>query len=202
LKGLGKMKVLLIKDVYKLGHAGDVKKVADGYGRNFLIPQGLAILATAGALKQAEGIRSKADEKRAILNKEMSSVAEVLSKLILPFSAKAGETGKLYGSITPQMITDAVKEKSGLELNRRQLDFQPIRELGRHRVSVRLTVDLVPQISVVVYREGEALESEPQEILEEPELQTELTETAAESQAEPQAELEVSSVSQEVDKAE
>ncbi len=196
------MKVLLIKDVYKLGHAGDVKKVADGYGRNFLIPQGLAILATAGALKQAEGIRSKADEKRAILNKEMSSVAEVLSKLILPFSAKAGETGKLYGSITPQMITDAVKEKSGLELNRRQLDFQPIRELGRHRVSVRLTVDLVPQISVVVYREGEALESEPQEILEEPELQTELTETAAESQAEPQAELEVSSVSQEVDTAE
>jgi len=202
LKGLGKMKVLLIKDVYKLGHAGDVKKVADGYGRNFLIPQGLAILATAGALKQAEGIRSKADEKRAILNKEMSSVAEVLSKLILPFSAKAGETGKLYGSITPQMITDAVKEKSGLELNRRQLDFQPIRELGRHRVSVRLTVDLVPQISVVVYREGEALESEPQEILEEPELQTELTETAAESQAEPQAELEVSSVSQEVGAAE
>ncbi|OGO59777.1 MAG: 50S ribosomal protein L9 [Chloroflexi bacterium RBG_19FT_COMBO_47_9] len=88
------MKVLLIKDVYKLGHAGDVKKVADGYGRNFLIPQGLAILATAGALKQSEGIRSKADEKRAILNKEMSSVAEVLSKLILPFTAKAGETGK------------------------------------------------------------------------------------------------------------
>lgn len=196
------MKVLLIKDVYKLGHAGDLKKVADGYGRNFLIPQGLAILATAGALKQAEGIRSKADEKRAILNKEMSSVAEVLSKLILPFSAKAGETGKLYGSITPQMIIDAVKEKSGLELNRRQLDFQPIRELGRHRVSVRLTVDLVPQISVVVYREGEALESETQEILEEPELQMELAETAAESPVEPQAELEVNSVSQEVGTAE
>lgn len=196
------MKVLLIKDVYKLGHAGDVKKVADGYGRNFLIPQGLAILATSGALKQAEGIRSKADEKRAILNKEMSSVAEVLLKLILPFSAKAGETGKLYGSITPQMIIDAIKEKSGLELNRRQLDFQPIRELGRHRVSVRLTVDLVPQISVVVYREGEALESETQEILEESELQMELAETAVESQGEPQAELEVSSVSQEVGTAE
>jgi large subunit ribosomal protein L9 len=192
------MKVLLIKDVYKLGHAGDVKKVADGYGRNFLIPQGLAILATAGALKQAEGIRSKADEKRAILNKEMSSVAEVLSKLILPFSAKAGETGKLYGSITPQMIIEAVKEKSGVELNRRQLDFQPIRELGKHRVGVRLTVDLVPQISVVVYREGEALEAESQEILEEPEIQT----APAGTMAEPQAELEVSSDSQEVDTAE
>jgi len=126
----------------------------------------------------------------------------VLSKLILPFSAKAGETGKLYGSITPQMIIDAVKEKSGLELNRRQLDFQPIRELGRHRVSVRLTVDLVPQISVVVYREGEAVESETQEILDEPELQMEHAETAVETQDESLAELEVSSVSQEVGTAE
>ena len=99
------MKVLLIKDVYKLGHAGDVKKVADGYGRNFLIPQRLAILATAGALKQSEGIRSKADEKRAILNKEMSSVAEVLSKLILPFTAKAGETARMPPRIISKLLT-------------------------------------------------------------------------------------------------
>ena len=62
------MKVMLIKDVYKLGRAGDIKKVADGYGRNFLIPQGLAVLATAGAVAQAEKIRTQADEKRAVLN--------------------------------------------------------------------------------------------------------------------------------------
>ncbi|OGO59778.1 MAG: hypothetical protein A2029_12125 [Chloroflexi bacterium RBG_19FT_COMBO_47_9] len=100
------------------------------------------------------------------------------------------------------MIIDAVKVKSGLELNRRQLDFQPIRELGRHRVGVRLTVDLVPQFSVVVYREGEALESETQESMEEPELQTAPEGTEVEPLAEPQAELEVSSVSQEVGTAE
>lgn len=188
------MKVLLIKDVYKLGHAGDVKKVADGYGRNFLLPQGLAILATAGALKQSEGIRVKANEKRAILNKEMSSVAEVLSKLVLSYSAKAGETGKLYGSITPQMIIDSVKERSGIELNRRQLDFQPIRELGKHRVGIRLTVDLVPQINVVVFREGETYEAESGELQEE-----DLAQPALEDNL---AEIETSSVSQEVDTAE
>lgn len=177
------MKVLLIRDVYKLGHAGDVKKVADGYGRNYLIPQGLAILATPGALKQAEGIRSKADEQRAVLNQEMSSVAELLSKLNLFFSVKAGETGKLYGSVTPQMIMDAAKEKSGVELHRRQLDFQPIRELGKHRVGVRLTVDLVPQINVIVYREGEALEAENLELLSEHESHVEETEAPDEIQA-------------------
>jgi large subunit ribosomal protein L9 len=192
------MKVLLIKDVYKLGHAGDVKRVADGYGRNYLIPQGLAILATPGALRQSEGIRSKADEKRAVLNKEMGSVAEILSKLSLSFSAKAGETGKLYGSITPQMIIEAVKEKSGIELNRRQLDFQPIRELGTHRVSIRLTVDLVPHIDVIVYREGETPGSEGEEILEET-----TSPTDAESKVEEtQAGTEILDVSPEVETAE
>jgi large subunit ribosomal protein L9 len=79
------MKVLLIKDVYKLGRAGDVKKVADGYGRNFLLPQGLAVLATPGAMMQAERIRSQADTKRAVLNNELGGVAEILSKLTLAF---------------------------------------------------------------------------------------------------------------------
>ncbi len=151
------MKVLLLKDVYKLGRAGDVKRVADGYGRNFLIPQGLATLATPGALKQAEHIRTEAAASRAILNKEMSGVAEQLSKVTLAFAAKAGETGKLYGSITPQMIVDAIKEKTGLEVNRRQLDSQPIRVLGEHKVHIRLTMDLVPVVNVIVHREGEAL---------------------------------------------
>jgi large subunit ribosomal protein L9 len=69
------MKVLLLKDVYKLGRAGDVKRVADGFGRNYLLPQGLAVLATSGALKQVEGIRQHATTNRAVLNKELSGVA-------------------------------------------------------------------------------------------------------------------------------
>lgn len=150
------MRVLLLKDVYKLGRAGDVKKVADGYGRNYLMPQGLAVLATPGALKQAEHIRSRAAAARAALNNELGGVAEQLKKVILTFPAKAGETGKLYGSITPQMVAEALQKKTGVELSRRQVDVQPIRTLGEHKVHVRLTVDLVPVVNVIVHREGEA----------------------------------------------
>ncbi len=153
------MKVLLIKDVYKLGLAGEVKKVADGYGRNYLIPQGLAILATPGALKQAERIRQTATARREILNQEMGHVAEKLVDLMLNFPARAGETGKLYGSITTRMIVDGLQEHAGVEVTTRQIDSQPIRQLGLHDVNIRLTVDLVPQIQVLVYREGESPET-------------------------------------------
>jgi len=149
------MKVLLLKDVYKLGRAGDVKRVADGYGRNFLLPQGLAVLATPGALKQVEHIRAAANEQRAILNKEMDVIAKKIDGLTLTFSAKASETGKLYGSVTTQMIADKLKAKTTVELTRRQLDVQPVRILGTTKVAVRLTVDLIPHITVIVYREGE-----------------------------------------------
>lgn len=152
------MKVLLLKDVYKLGRAGDVKKVADGYGRNYLLPQGLAVLATPGALRQVEGIRTQAATTRAALNQEMSGVAEKLAKLVLVFPAKAGETGKLYGSITSQMIVEAIQAKAGVKLDRRQLDTQPIRNLGEHKVHIRLTMDLIPEVTVIVHREGEAPE--------------------------------------------
>ncbi len=153
------MKVLLVQDVYKLGRAGDVKKVADGYGRNYLIPQGLAVLATPSALKQVEHIRAQADAKRAILNQEMSSVAKVIAGLTLSFPVKAGETGKLYGSVTTQMIAEAIKEKTGVTIDRRAIDTDPIRDLGVHTVTVRLTMDLTPTIKVITHREGESPEA-------------------------------------------
>jgi large subunit ribosomal protein L9 len=151
------MKVLLLKDVYKLGRAGDVKKVADGYGRNYLLPKNLAVLATAGALKQADHIRAQATVRRAVLNQEMGSVAEVLGKLELTFPSKAGETGKLYGSITHQMIADAIKAKSGITVERHQIDVEPIRTLGEKKAHVRLTVDLMPEVRILVHREGETI---------------------------------------------
>jgi large subunit ribosomal protein L9 len=153
------MKVLLVKDVYKLGLAGEVKKVADGYGRNYLIPQGLAILATPGALKQSERIRQVATARREILNQEMGHIAEKLVDLMLSFPARAGETGKLYGSITNRMIAESLQEKTETEITTRQIDSQPIRQLGLHEVNIRLTVDLIPQIKVLVYREGESPET-------------------------------------------
>lgn len=149
------MKVLLIKDVYKLGRAGEVKKVADGYGRNFLIPQKFAIPASEGALRMAKSIGQKATERRAVLNNELSSVADVLAQVKLMFSVKAGETGKLYGSVSQQMIVDEIKSKHNIDLDRRQIAMEPIRTLGEFQVPVQLTLDLVPNITVVITREGE-----------------------------------------------
>ena len=154
-KGLEKMKVLLIKDVYKLGRAGDIRRVADGYGRNFLLPQGFAILATPGALKQAEVIRRKAEARRIVLNNEMSGIADMVNGMVLNFTSKAGETGKLYGSITTQMIADAINAKLETRIDRRQIECQPIRTLGEHKAHIRLTIDLIPEVKVVVQREGE-----------------------------------------------
>lgn len=153
------MRVLLLKDVYKLGRAGDVKKVADGYGRNFLLPQGLAVLATPGALKQAERISRTANEQRTRLNQELGSVAERLNGLKLTFPVKAGETGKLYGSITQAMLVESIEQATGAKVDKRQIDCQPIKTLGVHKAGVRLTIDLVPEISVIVHREGESPET-------------------------------------------
>jgi len=154
------MKVLLIKDVYKLGRAGDVKRVADGYGRNFLLPKGLAVLATAGAMKSVEAIRSEAAVQRAALNNEMSGVAELLTGKVFTFGSKAGETGKLYGSITTQMVADAIQAKHGVQVDRHQIEVSPIRNLGEHKAHIRLTVDLVPEITIIVHREGEVVSVE------------------------------------------
>jgi len=153
------MKVLLLQDVYNLGRAGDIKKVANGYGRNYLIPQGLAVLATPGSLKQVERIREKADKRRAILNEELAGVAEELRGVQLLFPARAGETGKLYGSITTQMIASELTERLSVEITKRMVDSQPLRLLGMHTVNVHLTIDLIPEISVVIYREGEPPEN-------------------------------------------
>ena len=174
------MKVLLLKDVYKLGHAGDIKKVADGYGRNYLIPQGLATLATPEAVKKAETLRQNAAIARAKLNAELAGVAERLNTLTLTFAVKAGETGKLYGSITPAMLANAIKEATGLEIDRRNVGHQPLRELGEHKVEVRLTADLVAIVRVILYREGEAFKMAGA-------TQTVTTETSPESEKQPGA---------------
>jgi large subunit ribosomal protein L9 len=158
-KGLEKMKVLLIKDVYKLGRAGEVKKVADGYGRNFLLPQRLAVLATPGAMKQVEKIKAQAEVRRTEQNSELKGLADQIAGVQLTFTAKAGETGKLYGSITTQDVATALTEKTRFEVRRQQVDMQPIRELGEYTAHIRLTMDLVPEIKVIVHREGEAQEA-------------------------------------------
>lgn len=182
------MKVLLLEDVYNLGRAGDIKKVADGYGRNFLLPQNLAVLATPGALKQADHIREQANARRSALNLELGGIAEQLAEVELSFPAKASDTGKLYGSITTQMIADRIQADLGFDIDRRQLDTQPIRSLGEHKVSARLTVDLIPEFKVLVYREGESLEAMFAELAASEEM--ELAESASTTDAIPGPEAE------------
>jgi large subunit ribosomal protein L9 len=171
------MKVLLIKDVYKLGRAGEVKKVAAGYGRNFLLPQGLAMLATAGALKQADKIGSQAEVRRTELNSELKDLAGHINGVTLTFAAKAGETGKLYGSITTNDVATAIQEKTRYEVKKQQIDMQPIRNLGEFTAYVRLTMDLVPEVKIIVHREGEAIE-EGEQTEETPETPAQTAETA------------------------
>ncbi len=159
------MKVMLVKDVYKLGRAGDIKKVADGYGRNFLIPQGFAVLATEGALKQVQKIKAQAEVRRSSQNNELKGLADQIKDVVLTFAAKAGDTGKLYGSITTQDIATVLSEQVRFEVKRQQVDTQPIRALGEFTAHIRLTMDLVPEIKIIVHREGEVAEhaAEPEQ---------------------------------------
>ena len=159
------MRVLLIKDVYKLGRAGEIKKVAAGYGRNYLIPQGLAIPATKGAMQQSERIAAKATERRAVLNEELSDVAEVLNGKKLYFPVKASETGRLYGSISAEDIVKLVKSNYSIDIERRQVETEPVRQLGTYNIPVHLTMDLVPEITVVLHRENEVPVEEEEEIV-------------------------------------
>ncbi len=148
------MKVILIQDVYKKGVAGEVVEVAPGYARNFLIPRGMAMKATPGALRQYENLRNNAVMRRAEREKEFSQIAEQLQDVVLYFAVRAGETGKLYGSVTPGDIVEQLRAERGLEIDRRRVGDRPLRELGEFAVPVRLDAGLAPQIKVVVFREG------------------------------------------------
>ena len=155
------MKVLLMRDHDKLGKAGDVKNVADGYARNFLLPRRLAVLATAGALKQAETVRRAEEKRRARLFAEAQAVAHQLTGTTLIFRALASETGKLYGSITAGDIAEAVQREKGLELDKRKIELRdPLRSLGTHTVSVRLAAELVPSLTVIIEPQTEAAAAE------------------------------------------
>jgi len=200
------MKVLLLEDVYKLGRAGDVKKVAPGYARNYLMPQGFAVLATPGAVKQSGRIKKQGEVKRAKVNQELGGVAEQLAGKRFAFAAKASETRRLYGSINTQMIADVVSEEIGVTVSAKQIESQPLRMIGRYDVSVRLTVDLIPEIEIIVHREGEsiesALEEEEQEALRAEEayaefLEEEEAEMEEESAADAEAEVEDASADDE-----
>jgi large subunit ribosomal protein L9 len=148
------MKVLLQEDVDNLGYAGEVHDVADGYGRNYLLPRGLAVLATPGVLKQAAAWRERAAARRAEQRAIHEELTEKINGMHLVFRARAGETGRLYGSVTMMDVAERLNEELGTEIDRRKFDGQPLRELGEHRVTIHLDRDFHPQIVVHVHPEG------------------------------------------------
>jgi large subunit ribosomal protein L9 len=155
------VQVILIKDVSTLGRAGDVKSVSDGYARNFLIPQGMAKPATSGELRQAAQHKRTAVKQATRELENAQTVAERLSQMTLVFQARAGEGTKLYGSITSGDIAERIAEELGQEFDRRKVLLdESLRQLGTHRVPVRLMAHIVPEIVVVIEREGGEPEAE------------------------------------------
>ena len=178
------MKVLLLKDVFKLGRAGDFKNVADGYARNFLLPRGFASPATAGALKQAERVRAAGDKLRDKENNEKAGIAEALNGLRLEFPVRSSEQGRLYGSVTHQMVANAIEAAIGDEVDRRSVMVPPIRDIGVFEVPIRLTADLVPTVTAVVYPEDE-VPPDPDDVLNgEPQLVTDTDEITGQTEME------------------
>ena len=158
------MKVVLIDEAPGLGIAGDVRDVKDGYARNFLIPKGLAVLATPQELARADARKKVEVERRTKLNLEMESVGEKLTEDRLLIAVRVGPGGRLYGSVTAAEIAEAVNETMGVEIDRRAVQLaQPIRELGHHQTPVRLAPDVIPNVTITVYQEG----TEPPPLVEE-----------------------------------
>jgi large subunit ribosomal protein L9 len=148
------MKVILTQDVPNLGHTGQVKVVSDGYARNYLIPQGLALLATLGNMKQIEVLQTAEEKRGTRLKMQAQQLADRLSELTLTFKARVGESDKLYGSITAADIAEQIQAVTGQEIDKRRIDLEhSIRELGTHEVTVKFVPEVTARIKVIVERE-------------------------------------------------
>jgi large subunit ribosomal protein L9 len=145
------VKVVLRADVTQVGKKGDIVDVADGYGRNFLLPKGLAFLASTGVEAQAEAMRRGRDARDATDRAAAQEVATNLVPQVITIEARAGTEGKLFGSVTTMEIADAVVTQTGVELDRRQLHLdEPIKSLGTHLVPAKLHADVEFPITVEV----------------------------------------------------
>lgn len=149
------MKVILKDYVYMHGVAGDIVDVADGFARNFLIPQGKAIKATPEAIERNQALMAEAAIRRKELNNQLVALANRIDGTELIFSRKAERNNKLYGSVTTMDIADALLEKTGVDINRRRISERPLREVGEFDVSIRMGQDLAPAVKVVIVREDE-----------------------------------------------
>lgn len=153
---MARMKVLLTQDVQDLGTAGNVYSVAGGYARNYLMPRGFAILATKGALKQAEELKQAGIRRRAQERANADAQAQMVAGKRLIFTANAGDNDRLYGSVTSADIAEKLSAAVGFEVDRRRIQLEhAIRELGIYDVQIRLMPEVTPTFTVAVVRDGE-----------------------------------------------
>lgn len=145
------MKIVLRDDVDNLGQKGDVVDVADGYARNYLVPRGLAIRAERGVVKQAEAMRRNRSAREQRDREAAQTLAARLTERTVSVPARAGEGGKLFGSITAADIVAALQDQLGIELDRKRLSLdEPLKELGPVELPVRLHTDVVATLKVDV----------------------------------------------------
>jgi large subunit ribosomal protein L9 len=144
------MKIVLRADVEHVGHKGDIVEVADGYARNFLVPRGLALRATSGIQKQADAMRRSRDARDRHASEVAQAIADRLAPTVL-IEARAGEGGRLFGSVTSSDVASAVKAQLGVDVDRRDITLdEPIKELGISELVVRLHRDVTATLRVEV----------------------------------------------------
>ena len=145
------MKIVLRDDVENLGHKGDVVDVADGYARNYLVPRGLAMKATKGVVAQAEAMRRNRSAKEVRDVEAAQTQAAQLEGARIEIAARAGEGGKLFGSVTASDVADAIQAQRGIEVDRRRVGLdEPVKELSELDVTVKLHTDVEATVTVVV----------------------------------------------------
>jgi large subunit ribosomal protein L9 len=149
------MKVIFLKDVSSKGKSGEIKEVADGYAHNYLIPQGLAMAATAAAVKMVE-TRSKSDAKRkAVEQEEMKKIAGEIEGKELNFKAKAASTERIHGSVTSADIAEELGKLTGYEIDKKKISLdEPLRHLGEHKVTINFTKDVEASFIVIIEEEN------------------------------------------------
>jgi len=156
------MKVLLKQDVHGLGTTGEIKDVAVGYARNYLLPRGLAVVATPGALKTTQAQQEAQARREARMAERAADLGRQIAATHLEFAAKAGPSGRLYGSITTADIAEALERELGMRFDRRKILSDPLREVGHHTVPLRLSADVTAELQVTVRAEGMSEEDSPE----------------------------------------
>jgi large subunit ribosomal protein L9 len=151
------VKVILRREVAGLGQAGEIKDVADGYARNYLIPRGFAIAATAGSLANAEARQAAQRRQSDKEDEERRALAKQLEGKRVSMQARAGARGRLHGSITATQIAEALTASTGRPIDRHEIDLaDPIRTVGDHQVTVKLARNAVAKVTIVVEAQAEA----------------------------------------------